>query len=69
MKSEEVDPSLQLLRGDKSHLKDNDDISPTNFNSRITITLPKDGHYIVVASSSEAGELGSYRLSANILSQ
>ncbi len=69
MKSEEVDPSLELLRADKSHLKDNDDISPTNFNSRITITLPKDGHYIVVASSSEVGELGSYRLSANILSE
>ena len=69
MKSEEVDPSLELLKADKSQLEFNDDISPDNFHSRITFSLPEDGDYIVIARSSQVGELGSYRLSANILSE
>jgi hypothetical protein len=57
---------LILLDANLNQVARNDDISPSNFNSRIVATLPKDGHYIVVANSSEAGESGAYSIRASV---
>jgi len=66
MNSKNIDPTLILLDANLNQVARNDDISPSNFNSRIVATLPKDGHYIVVANSSEAGESGAYSIRARV---
>lgn len=45
-------------------LTGNDDIGPRNFNAKISTTLPKNGTYIIFATSSESGEKGNYTLFA-----
>ncbi|MBD2777450.1 S1C family serine protease [Iningainema tapete] len=42
----------------------NDDRGAGDFNAQIITTLPKDGIYLIVASSSERGESGNYSLKA-----
>ncbi len=65
MTSSQIDSHLYLLLPGKEKLvAENDDISPTNFNSRLTVNLPENGIYYVLANSFEAGELGSYSLRA-----
>lgn len=64
MDSNELDSSLVLLNPKGNQIGVNDDVSPDNFNAKITTTLPEDGNYIVVARSSQPGELGSYSLKA-----
>jgi serine protease Do len=62
MSSQEVDPTLFLLKPDGSKLAENDDISPNNPNARITVTLPATGVYLVLANAFEPGESGSYTI-------
>jgi serine/threonine protein kinase len=62
MTSKEIDPSLILLDVDGNEIARNEDISPSNFNSRIDIKLPKDSVYVVMAISSQGKQSGTYRL-------
>jgi serine protease Do len=64
MSSQEVDSTLFLLKPDGSKLAENDDISPSNFNARIVVTLPESGVYGVIANAFEPGESGSYMVRA-----
>jgi len=65
MTSDEIDPALILVHLDQEKtIADNDDISPTNFNARITTTLPEDGFYGVLGTAFERGETGRYRIQA-----
>lgn len=68
MKSQSIDPALILLNADGSELARNDGISPSDFNSRIVATLPKDGIYIVLATSSfgDTQQSGAYSLQAKV---
>lgn len=62
LESRDFDPYLILLDPSGRRMSENDDISRTNRNSRLVITLPMTGTYTVVANSYEAGKNGSYRL-------
>ena len=68
MKSQSIDPALILLNADGTELARNDGISPSDFNSRIVATLPKDGIYIVLATSSfgDTQQSGDYSLQAKV---
>ncbi|WP_414567567.1 hypothetical protein [Nostoc sp. CCY 9925] len=47
-------------------MAENDDISPKDFNARLSVTLPEDSVYYLLANTFEAGESGSYSLRAAI---
>lgn len=65
MNSKQIDSHLYLLLPTKQRLiAENDDISPTDFNARLTVTLPENGIYYLLANTFEAGESGSYSLRA-----
>ncbi len=67
MSSQQIDPSLYLLLPGKEKLiAQNDDISPTNFNAKLSATLPEDGIYFIFANTFEVGETGKYSLQASI---
>lgn len=67
MGSQQIDPHLYLLLPAKERLiAANDDISPKDFNARLTVTLPEDGVYYLLANTFEAGESGTYSLRAAI---
>lgn len=65
LESDDFDPYLILLDPDRRRISENDDISRTNRNSRLVITLPTSGSYTVVANSYEAGKTGNYRIKVN----
>lgn len=64
MTSQEIDPSLILLDADGRKIARNEDISASDFNSKIITTLPKDNIYIVLAISSQGKQSGTYSLRA-----
>jgi serine protease Do len=65
MDSQQIDPALFVLDAESRKIVAQvDDLSPTNFNAVVTVTLPRDGIYVVLANAFEAGESGSYRLRA-----
>lgn len=64
MSSQQIDSTLFLLKPDGSQLAQNDDISPGNFNARISVTLPESGVYGVIVNAFEPGESGSYTVRA-----
>ncbi|NMG09151.1 trypsin-like peptidase domain-containing protein [Brasilonema sp. UFV-L1] len=67
MDSKQIDSHLYLLLPAKETLVgENDDISPKDFNARLTVTLPENGIYYLLANTFEGGESGSYRLRAMI---
>lgn len=67
MSSQQIDPSLYLLLPGKEKLiAQNDDISPTNFNAKLSATLPEDGIYFIFANTFEIGETGKYSLQASV---
>jgi serine protease Do len=67
MDSQEIDSHLYLLLPAKETLVgENDDISPKDFNAKLTVTLPENGIYYLLANTFEGGESGSYRLRAVI---
>lgn len=66
MNSQAIDSTLILLDNDGNPIARNDDISPSNVNSRIVATLPNDSIYIVVATSSEGGESGAYSIRGKV---
>ncbi|MEH1840886.1 MAG: PPC domain-containing protein [Nostoc sp.] len=70
MNSQQIDPHLYLLLPAKERLiAHNDDISPKDFNARLTITLPENDIYYLLTNTFEAGESGSYSLRAAISQQ
>ncbi|MCC5598991.1 trypsin-like peptidase domain-containing protein [Nostoc favosum] len=70
MDSQQIDSHLYLLLPAKERLiAQNDDISPKDFNARLTVTLPENGIYYLLANTFEAGESGSYSLRAAISQQ
>lgn len=64
MTSTAFDTYLVLLDGNFQPVAENDDISDSNLNSRITLTLPA-GTFYVIANSARAGESGNYTLSTS----
>ena len=62
LESQDFDPYLILLDPAGRRISENDDISRTDRNSRLVVTLPDTGTYTVVANSYEAGKNGGYRL-------
>ncbi len=65
MSSREINPYLILLDANgKEIAQDND--SGSTANSRIVATLPADGIYLLMANTYKAGQIGSYRLRAEV---
>lgn len=62
LSSGDFDPYL-LVRGPANFSQDNDDISQSDHNSRLTMRLPVTGRYRISATSYSSGETGRYRLS------
>jgi Bacterial pre-peptidase C-terminal domain. len=61
MKSQEIDPYLILLGPNQRGIAQDDDGAGSK-NARITVRLPADGTYTLVANSYEASESGAYTL-------
>jgi S1-C subfamily serine protease len=61
MKSEEIDPYLILLGPNQRGIAQDDDGAGSK-NARITVRLPADGTYTLVANSYEPSESGAYTL-------
>lgn len=64
MTSSQFDPYL-FVRGADGFAHDNDDDGTGALNSRLDITLPEDGEYLIVATSYAPGETGSYELTVS----
>lgn len=64
--SQDFDPYLILLDPNGRRISENDDISRSNRNSRLVITLPMTGTYTVVANSYEPNKSGQYALEVDI---
>jgi S1-C subfamily serine protease len=63
MTSREIDSYLILIDPNGNEVTQDDD-GGGGPNARIVATLPADGSYLLIANSYEAGQAGSYRLSA-----
>ncbi|MEG4284960.1 trypsin-like peptidase domain-containing protein [Microcoleus sp. A006_D1] len=61
MKSQEIDPYLILLGPNQREIKQDDD-GAGGKNARITVRLPADGIYTLVANSYQARQAGAYTL-------
>ncbi|MDJ0691916.1 MAG: protein kinase [Xenococcaceae cyanobacterium MO_188.B32] len=66
MLSEDFDPYLLVLKKDNIELAFNDDDSIYSWNAQISVTLPQDGKYFVIARNSKAGTSGKYTIRATI---
>jgi tetratricopeptide (TPR) repeat protein len=62
LESSDFDTYLILLGPDSKKVADNDDISRSNSNSALTVTLPASGRYIVIVNAYKKGERGRYTL-------
>jgi serine/threonine protein kinase/cytochrome c-type biogenesis protein CcmH/NrfG len=62
MESKAFDTFLKLEDAQGKLLAENDDISPTNRNSRIVFTAPTDGRYRVIATSFQRRGRGQYEI-------
>jgi serine protease Do len=68
--SRDFNPVLLLYATDKEGtpiakpIVQNDDAGPGNLNSRISITIPSTGVYVIHANSNSRGEKGQYQISA-----
>jgi len=65
LESVEFDPYLLLLDAQQEKIAENDDFSEENRNSALTVTLPEDGIYWVVANAYDAGGWGQYQLTVS----
>ncbi|CAN5147479.1 hypothetical protein BH10PSE2_BH10PSE2_06260 [soil metagenome] len=64
MSSTEFDPYLQITGpGNFSAFNDDDADRADSHDSRLVVTLPTDGAYVITATSYEAGETGRYHFS------
>jgi len=62
LQSNDFDTVLLLINSKGEVVSANDDISQTNFNSRIDITLPATDRYMLLVTSIEFEGQGSYQL-------
>ena len=62
LESRNFNTFLILLNSDLKVLAENDNISPSNTNSVLTVTLPASGLYVVVVNAQKKGEAGQYTL-------
>ncbi|WP_081692287.1 PPC domain-containing protein [Planktothrix agardhii] len=62
LESSEFDPYLALFNSENELLQEHDDISQTNANAEITITLPKTGTYRVIVNAYDSKGRGKYLL-------
>ena len=60
--SSEFDTYLAIFTPDNKLLEEHDDISQSNSNSQITVTLPSDGTYRVIVNSYDDKGRGKYNL-------
>jgi len=65
MTSDDFDTYLMVQPPEGDSIE-NDDVSPSDFNSRLVFVAPKTGTYTVVATSSMADEAGTYHVRARI---
>ena len=66
LESNDFDPYLILLDPNGRRIGENDDISRTNRNSRLIVTLPLTGEYTAVANSYESGKNGQYAIRVDV---
>ena len=67
MTSDRIDPALILYDPiEDKIIAQNDDISATDFNARLSVTLPEDGVYYVLANVYEQEESGEYSIRATV---
>ena len=64
MNSKDFNPYLLLLQDDNQSLVVTHNTAINKWTTQIVATLPQDGNYILIAKSSNVGELGSYRIRA-----
>lgn len=62
VESSDFDTFVAIVDRDGKVLADNDDISPSNSNSAVTVTLPASGRYRVIVNAVKKGERGRYNL-------
>lgn len=62
LESNDFDTIVILINAKGEAIASNDDISPTNTNSRINITLPNTEQYTILVTSFEFEGEGDYRL-------
>ncbi|PSB67728.1 serine protease [filamentous cyanobacterium CCP1] len=62
LESEEFDTFLILMDENGEMLAQNDDTSPSNLNSLITVTLPTSGTYRILANAFDSAGRGNYTL-------
>ncbi|MGB3572682.1 MAG: PPC domain-containing protein [Phormidesmis sp.] len=67
LESEDFDPYLILLDPTGQRIGENDDVSSTNRNSRLIVTLPSTGLYTAVANSYESGRSGEYAITIDLV--
>ncbi len=67
LESEDFDPYLILLDPSGQRIGENDDVSSTNRNSRLIVTLPSTGLYTAVANSYESGISGEYAITIDLV--
>lgn len=65
LESSEFDAYLALFNSDNELLQEHDDISQTNSNAEIMITLPKTGTYRVIVNAYDSKGRGKYLLKIN----
>jgi tetratricopeptide (TPR) repeat protein len=66
LESRDFDTYLILTDAEGQPLIENDDISPNNFNSALTYTLPSSGTYNAIANSYDASGRGSYQITVTV---
>lgn len=60
--SNDFDPYVILLDARNQKIGESDDISEDDINARLTVTLPEDGAYSVLANSYDDVGLGDYTI-------
>ncbi len=65
LSSRDFDPYLLLVGPDGSVVAYNDDVSANDLNAGLTVTLPSNGLYRVVANALDASGTGRFRLTVN----
>ncbi|MEM7594981.1 MAG: pre-peptidase C-terminal domain-containing protein, partial [Cyanobacteria bacterium P01_A01_bin.83] len=62
LESDEFDAFVALVDSNGNTIKENDDISEENSNSRIRVTLPEDGTYNIIVNTYDEDGTGKYVL-------
>ena len=60
--SEDFDTVVAIMDANNTIIKQNDDLSDSNSNSALTVTLPSDGVYYVIVNAYDDQGLGEYTL-------